>query len=331
MTVNDVSTDVIDLTPGLPSTPAGTAYALEPQRGIFAPDFAKEFVAFLDVSPRSVRTYTRAVQAFFSFAFREGLTTATREDVIRFRDVLTAEGKKPTTVQTYLQGVKLFFRFLEVKGYAQDVAEHIKGPRLSKGHKKDYLTPQQVQSVLQGIDRKTPEGRRDFAMLLLMTVCGLRTIEVSNANIEDIRPLGAKTVLYLLGKGRTEKKDFVRLTPTVESAIREMLKDRKGAAADAPLFASLSRNNRGGRMTTRAISGIAKEAFRAAGIDSERITAHSLRHTAVTLALLAGVSLQEVQAFARHASISTTQIYAHNLDAMKNHSESAIEAALLAA
>lgn len=312
-------------------TETPVAHALALQQSVLSPNFVKEFIAFLDVSPRSVRTYSRAVQAFLSFAFKEGISQPTREDIIRFRDSLAEAGRKPTTIQTYLQGVKQFFRFLSVKGYAPDVAEHVKGPRLSKGHKKDYLTPQQVRSVFAGIDRTTPEGRRNFAMLHLMTVCGLRTIEVVNANIEDIRPLGAKTVLYLLGKGRTEKKDFVRLTPEAEKALREMLKDRTGAAPDAPLFASMARNNFGGRMTTRAVSGIAKAAFRSVGINSERITAHSLRHTAVTLALLGGVPLQEVQAFARHASISTTQIYAHNLDAMQNGSERAIEAALLAA
>ncbi len=61
--------------------------------------------------------------------------------------------------------------------------------------------------------------------------------------------------------------------------------------------------------------------MRAAGFDSERLTAHSLRHTAITQALLAGSPLQEVQQFARHSSINTTQVYAHNLDRLQGSCE----------
>lgn len=81
-------------------------------------------------------------------------------------------------------------------------------------------------------------------------------------------------------------------------------------------------------MSTRSISGIIKARLRSAGYDSERLTAHSLRHTAVTLSLLGGNSLQEVQQFARHSNIATTQIYAHNLDRAKNKCENTIANAI---
>jgi site-specific recombinase XerD len=68
--------------------------------------------------------------------------------------------------------------------------------------------------------------------------------------------------------------------------------------------------------------------MRSAGFDSERLTAHSLRHTAITLSLLAGASLQEVQQFARHSSIDTTQIYAHNLECLDNPCNVQITAAI---
>lgn len=71
-------------------------------------------------------------------------------------------------------------------------------------------------------------------------------------------------------------------------------------------------------MTTRAISGRVKGKLQAAGYDSDRLTAHSLRHSAVTLARLAGQDLEEVQQFARHANIATTLIYDHAIDKSKN-------------
>ena len=97
---------------------------------------------------------------------------------------------------------------------------------------------------------------------------------------------------------------------------------------EAPLFASLSNNSRGQRMTTRAISGVVKEHLREAGYDSDKLTAHSLRHTAVTLSLLAGKDITEVQQFARHANIATTMVYNHALDKAKNGCSEAIAKAI---
>ena len=76
------------------------------------------------------------------------------------------------------------------------------------------------------------------------------------------------------------------------------------------------------------MSAIAKGSLIAAGYDSDKLTAHSLRHTAVTLSLLAGKNITEVQQFARHSNISTTMIYNHALDKAKNGCSEAIAKAI---
>ena len=178
------------------------------------------------------------------------------------------------------------------------------------------------------MERDTAQGRRDYAIFALMVTGGLRDIEVHRANIEDLRTLGDSTILYLQGKGREERTDYVKVMPEVERAIRASLADRKDIQGKQPLFASLSNNSKGGRISTRSISGIVKNSLVKAGYESDRLTAHSLRHTAVTLSLLGGNSLQEVQQFARHSNIATTQIYAHNLERAKNKCESTIASAI---
>ena len=248
---------------------------------------------------------------------------------MNYKRSLEADGLKNTTISTYIAVTRLFFRWTAQEGIYPNIADHIKGEKISREHKKDYLTAAQASDILKSIDTDTAAGKRDFSIVLLMTVCGLRTIEVARANIEDIRGAGEQTLLYLQGKGRTDKGDFVRLPEVVEKAIREYLKTRPEAKGTDPLFISNSNNNAGGRMTTRAISGIAKQSMKQAGYTSERLTAHSLRHTAVTLALIGGASLQEAQQFARHSDISTTTIYAHNLDKMKNTCADTIAAALV--
>ena len=107
--------------------------------------------------------------------------------------------------------------------------------------------------------------------------------------------------------------------------IYDYLEARGETDPEAPLFASIGNRNAGGRMTTRTISRMAKEAMAACGISSAKLTAHSLRHTAVTFALLGGATVQEAQAMARHASISTTMIYAHNLDRLNAGAERAAD------
>ena len=68
-----------------------------------------------------------------------------------------------------------------------------------------------------------------------------------------------------------------------------------------------------------------KEALRRIDLDSSRLTAHSLRHTAVTLAVSGGASLQQAQAMARHSDPRTTLVYFHNLDRVKDGVEKYVQ------
>ena len=285
------------------------------------------FIAYLDASPKTIQTYSRAIRQFMRYLNNKGIAQPTREDIINYREELKAE-HKPSTVQAYIVAVRLFFQWTGQEGLYPDIAQHIKGAKLTKEHKKDYLTSAQVKAVIENIDRSTAQGRRDYAIFALMVTGGLRDIEVHRANIEDLRALGDTTVLYLQGKGREERAEYIKVPAEVERAIRASLADREDTEGGAPLFISLSNNSKGGRISTRSISGIVKDRMILAGYDSERLTAHSLRHTAVTLSLLGGNSLQEVQQFARHSNIATTQIYAHNLDRAKNKCENTIARAI---
>ena len=286
------------------------------------------WTAYIDASDKTIQTYTRDLRRMFRYFAEHGIRQPQREDIISYRESLKAEGLKPTTVQNYITAARLFFQWTEQERIYPNVAAHVKGAKLDREHKKDYLTTSQCKRVLGGIDRSTPTGLRDYAILALTITGGLRTIEVSRADIGDLRTLGDDTVLYIQGKGREEKAEYVRVSPPVEKAIRDYLRTRKDTDASAPLFSSTSNNSRGGRLSTRTISGICKGSMVEAGYNSERLTAHSLRHTAVTLSLLADKKLEEVQQFARHKNIATTLIYAHALDKAKNSCTDAISGAI---
>ena len=288
------------------------------------------FLAYLDATPKTIETYTRALrQLFFNYFSLNGIRQPTRGDILAFRDELKASGHKPTTVQNYITATKLFFKWTAQEGLYPNIAEHLKGAKLNRDHKKDYLTSRQVKEVLDSIERDTLKGLRDYAILTLMITGGLRTIEVVRADVGDIRTVGDFTVLYVQGKGREEKTEYIKISPQVEKAIRAYLTARGEKDEKAPLFSSTSNNNRGARLTTRSVSGIVKTRLQQAGYDSSRLTAHSLRHTAVTLSLLAGKDIAEVQQFARHANIATTMIYNHAIDKAKNSCSEAITQAIL--
>ena len=168
-------------------------------------------------------------------------------------------------------------------------------------------------------------GKRDFAIINLLVRTGLRTIEIQRANIEDINQSGGVSKLHIQGKGRDTKDEYVLLTQSSLKPIMDYLQHREEAKDTDPLFTSISDRNNGKRMTTRSLSRIVKGALIDAGINSKRLTAHSLRHTAITTALLAGASLQEVKTMARHADINTTLIYSHNIERGTNGAEYKID------
>ena len=216
------------------------------------------------------------------------------------------------------------------EGLYENVADNIKGAKIGREFKKDYLTPEQVKLVLSGINQDSLKGIRDYAMIALMVTGGLRTIEVSRANIGDIRLNGGNMVLYVEGKGADEKSAYIKLTKPVHEAIKKYLEMRYSNAEYKnvdPLFASTSNNNTGGRMTTKSISETVKKCFEWVGLKSDRLTAHSLRHTAVTLILKEGKKagiidiLEQARQVARHAKIETTLIYAHHIDREENIGE----------
>ena len=200
----------------------------------------------------------------------------------------------------------------------------MKGAKIDQEHKKDPLTVIQIKTILKGIDTTTDQGKRDYAIIALSVTRGTRTIELQRANIEDIRIAGDNMVLYIQGKGKDEKTDYIKLTPPIEKALKSYIASRGDATPEDPLFASHSDRNNGGRLTTKSISRLIKTRFINAGYDSERLTAHSLRHTAGTLNLLNGGSLEETQQLLRHSNINTTMIYLHHLDRAKNQSEQRI-------
>lgn len=291
----------------------------------YAADLFQEWGRLRNRTEKTTATYTRNVRPFLEYLAARQITHPTPDDVAAYRDHL-AESYKPSTVGAYLAAVKIFFRMTADAGLYPDIAHNVAGVKLDRGHKKDALSRAQAQDFLNtGKDKDTLKGLRDYAIMRLLLTAGLRTVEAVRANIGDKRTEGGHAVLYVQGKGRTERTEYVKLGPKTDRAIREYLAARGETDDNAPLFASTAHRNAGGRMTTRSISRIIKEHLQAAGLDSDRITAHSLRHTTGTLAIMKGKSLAAVQEVLRHRSVDTTRIYAGAASRRKNNTEDMLD------
>ena len=290
-------------------------------------DLYYSWLAFIDATPKTIQTYTRAVRQFMRYLSDNGIKAPQKADLIAYKAYLMQAGRKPSTITAYIMAIKQFFKWTEEEGLYPNIAKNVKGAKLTTDHKKDALNKAQVKRLMQSINTDTIQGKRDYAILMLMLTGGLRTIEVIRADVKDIRPAGDNIALYVQGKGRTEKDEPVILPQETQDAIINYLKTRE-YKEDEPLFTSQAHRNAGERLTTKSISRLVKNHLGDAGLTSDRITAHSLRHTAATEALKAGATLQETQQFMRHTNLNTTMIYVHNLEKQTNPCSGLIASAL---
>lgn len=242
---------------------------------------------------------------------------------------------KPNTVKLYLQSVRQFFKWTASEGIYPNIAENIHSPKVRQDiHKKDCFSAQDVLNIENNIkvrnseriataeeqakdtagrtERATEQGKRLYAMYLLSVNAGLRTIELERANVKDLVVSNGKATLYIWGKGHTEADQRKPLAPEVYHAIKEYLDSRTDRpTGNSPLFVATGNRNRG-RIKARTISQMLKQAMKEAGYNSERLTAHSLRHTAGTAVMqVSNNNLYETQGYMRHTSPTTTEIYLH--------------------
>ena len=253
---------------------------------------------------------------------------------------------KPNTVAQYLRSVCQFFKWTAAAGYYPDIAANVHAPKIRHDvHRKDALTAADVLTIEQSIEaeagarveaaagaakdtagrisRATEQGKRLFAIYTLAVNAGLRTVEISRANVRDLEVKNGNAVLYVWGKGHTEPDARKPLAPEVYAAIRDYLDARSDRPTpNAPLFVATGNRSGGKRIAVTTISKMLKKAMQAAGFDSDRITAHTLRHTAGTNVQEITGNLYITQKYMRHANPATTEIYLHN-DTTKQETQAA--------
>ena len=169
-----------------------------------------------------------------------------------------------------------------------------------------YLSAAQVQTVLDGCDRATVLGRRDYAILMILAKLGMRAGEVATLTLDDIDWRSGEMLIRAKGRQRAR----MPIPPDVGAAVVAYLRDGRPKSSCRRLFLRTLAPNVG-FASGCAITMIAKAALNRAGIRGyAHQGAHLFRHSLATELLRSGATLSQIGQLLRHESHDTTRIYA---------------------
>ena len=153
--------------------------------------------------------------------------------------------------------------------------------------------------LIDSVDTATPLGRRDEAILSLMVRAGLSEIEIVRLNLGDLKSRGGNKVIYVQGKSKDRKDEYVTLSPSLEETLGRYIEERGASFPEEPLFWGVGNRSVRDRITTRGLRARINHYFERSGIKKKGITAASLRHTAAMLAIEEGATVSEIQRLLR--------------------------------
>lgn len=290
------------------------------------------------------RTYSGSVRLFFEHVAKHP-KDLNQDDFIKYRDhLLKVKKLKTSTVWNKFIAINSFLKFhaaanRKFKNPMDFKRLALVPPKKDKGYHA-VLSTQEAKQLMRKPDRRTLIGKRDYAILRLMLTYGLRVNEVCKLSYQDLESerVGGQQKIWVRDRkgkiGRRADTDII-LNGKVLEAFDDWMKHCQIAFdPDSPLFVGFRyQADSGGlvlrwdqireknRLSTRAIEYMIEKYVEAAGLDKgdKVISAHALRHTALTLLAKAGVELIDLKYLAGHQDVSTTLIYLHSVQSYDDH------------
>lgn len=261
------------------------------------------------LSPSTCRQRFRDVRRFLESAAVRQIGDLARLGPARLVNFLSAESARcqPASLQNIASSVRDFLRFARQQGWTSECQE-LGVPKIACGARNDlpvYLSVQQLEALLAGWDRDTPEGARDLAIGLCLARLGLRASEVAGLVLEDI---DWRQATVCLERSKNSSGAQLPLLAEVGEAIADYLRRGRPNCACRQVFVF----HRPARpMTSQAVSAVVRRGLRRCGIQVRRAGAHLLRHTLASHLVQKGASLKEVADVLRHRELSSAAVYAH--------------------
>jgi integrase/recombinase XerD len=261
------------------------------------------------VSPGTRHTYLRYGREFLDVHFGAAeldwakVTADSVADFVRSK----AGELSPSGCRLPVTCTRAFLRFLVLQGTIRAGLEgavptvrqwkHASLPR--------HLTAEATDQLIASCDCASSAGRRDRAMLLLLSRLGLRASEAARLHLADIQWNEGR---LLVRAGKTRRERSLPIPHDVGKAIADYLRAGRPTTSARTIFVRATPPYR--PLAPAAITSLAQRAFVRAGITATKKGAHTLRHTVATQMVRRGVSFKEVADLLGHRSIDTTTIYA---------------------
>ncbi|MBU3159221.1 tyrosine-type recombinase/integrase [Clostridium frigoris] len=190
----------------------------------------------------------------------------------------------------------------------------------------EFLTKEECKILLNSIDTTTILGHRNKTILVLALTTALRKSEIINIKIKHVTIYTGYNVVKVRRKGG--KEDIVKLQQNVLTMINEYIKLTKRnreTSGEEYLFIGHSTNGKNKeKLNASTLNYMIKKVCKNAGIEKD-LRVHSTRHTAITLAILAGATVEKVRDFAAHKNLATTNRYIHSVEKLKNNAGDLID------
>ncbi|MCL2490121.1 MAG: site-specific tyrosine recombinase XerD [Propionibacteriaceae bacterium] len=281
-------------------------------------DYLNSLVVERGLSVHTVAAYRRDLDRYVDWLAGRGITdpaSITPGDVTAYeRQLATGDETHQPLASASRARALVAVRNLHAFGLAEglttrNAAADMPVPKQGQ-HLPKALSIDQVQTLIEGVERETPLGLRDAALLESLYGTGARVSEAVALDVDDAtRLLGDPDLgLRLIGKGNKER--IVPVGSFARAALEAYLVRgrpalRQGAKRATP---ALFLNTRGDRLSRQGAFNIVKERAAQAGITTP-ISPHALRHSFATHLLDGGADIRVVQELLGHASVTTTQIY----------------------
>ena len=277
--------------------------------------YIKGFRSYLQLerslSGNSVAAYEHDVEKLYQFVqhtgFQGGPDKIKLTELQNFLKWVNELGMGARSQARVLSGIKSFYKYLLLENIvSDDPTTLLEGPKLGR-KLPDFLSVEEINSLILAIDLSKPEGERNKAMIETLYSSGLRVSELTGLKKSNLHAeLG---LLRVTGKGNKERlvpvgNVALKQIATYEFAYRNHLEVKPGN--EDILFL----NRRGAKLSREMIFMIIKQLAIAAGI-KKNISPHTFRHSFATHLIEGGADLRAVQEMLGHESITTTEIYTH--------------------
>ncbi|HEY6341395.1 MAG TPA: site-specific integrase, partial [Bryobacteraceae bacterium] len=292
----------IEVTPTKPPEPGNCQQRL-------VDDYRRYLLQERGLAKSSLLNYIPFAEQLLADRFSQsamGLSKLTAQDITKFLQNRSRQ-LCPGRAKLLVTALRSFLRYLRHQGQISvDLAGCVPSVAAwSLSTVPKFLPAGTVQQILDHCERDTPDGKRNYAVLLLLARLGLRACEIVELSLDDIDWDSGRITI----RGKGGRWAQLPLPVDVGEAIAIYLQTGRPRCICRHVFLRHRASLRGFAHSI-TVSTIVRRALIRAGIDSIRKGAHLFRHTLATDLLRKGASLDEIGELLRHRSPNTTALYA---------------------